>query len=244
MRVRLVLIVMISILLPLLLYSLIYNLIYPPRELSYSPKEKLTRREALKLALELFKKGEYIPATSPNFPPEVVGGIVIPLFRRFSLEDGIKIMELLTGKKPMIPKWIPKSLRYSAAFLPDSPGLPRALVIVCYDDKPISHFYGKEMIQVSIEIATHHGRVPGSEDLKRLVEKEQKSGKPAELLKIGEIYVYICKKARDLAPNGNVIRIPMTIFWDDTYCYTMCVRPPLTAEDLIRVVESMILERK
>jgi len=38
-------------------------------------------------------------------------------------------------------------------------------MIICYDDKPISHFYGKEM--------------------------EQKSGKPAELLKKRSMFIYV-----------------------------------------------------
>ena len=241
-RVRLVLIVMISILLPLLLYDLIYDLIYPPEELPHPSKERLTRRETFKLALELFKKGEYIPPISPSYPPGVIGP-ALPPFRKFSLEDGIKIVSLITGKEPMIPKWVPEDLKYSAAFLLDSP-LPRALVIVCYDDKPISHFHGKEMIQISMQISTHHGKVPDPEYLKRRVEEEQKRGKPVELLKIGEIYVRICKKARYLAPNGTTIRIPIATFWDDTYIYYVGVRPPLTVEDLIKVVESMILGRE
>ena len=187
---------------------------YPSRlgELKYSGKEE----------------GEIINV-EPRYP-EGVSGIPIPPFKRYSLLRGLEEFSKKYGRLPRLPAWLPQYIKYASVYM-------GPVAIFCFSDEPEKDFrFGKVIIEVS-----YASGEPSFQELREEVEDNPR----LKLLKIDDTWIILCEKAYvgdlDVEEKFGVETIPLAWFFRNGFYYSIAVNPPLTSQDLIKIIENMLI---
>jgi len=165
------------------------------------------------------KEGETIEI-EPDWSASVAAPYVPP-FERFSLARGIdEAIKRLNGKGPLLPTLLPEGIKYADVYVgPD--------VIICYSYGGAEDYRSGNM---GIEISPGPRRVPTPEELKPYLYPDQK------LIQIGDKWVVITDEAHDWERGELYI---LATFYCDNLRYSVWARPPLTSQDVIKVIENM-----
>ena len=160
--------------------------------------------------------------TTATVPP-------IPPFQRYSLGKGIEEAIRVFGKAPLLPKWLPESMKYAEVYI-------GPVVLICFSDRVVSDF---TFDNISIEV-TGDTNPPSVEELKKEELSWRTYGWNLKLIQVGDIWITFSEKA-SLGPYGDEIfgPSPLAIFWTGNLYYIMSAGSPLTPQDLIKIIESM-----
>lgn len=143
-------------------------------------------------------------------------GPMTPPFNRFSLARGIEEFKRIFGRPPLLPTLLPENIKYVDVYIGGS------VVIISFNDKEAESF---EESKISIEIS-YNPKPPSPDDLRKCLKEPDE-----KLLQIGDMWVWLKEKAWG--------QIPFALFFKDDLYYTIAAWPPITAQDLIKIIESM-----
>ena len=166
----------------------------------------------------------------PRYPKEIVSGIPIPPFKRYSIPKGLEVFLKIYGRLPRLPSWLPPYIKYASMYIG-----PEA--VFCFSEEPEKDF---RLGNVIIGVTRIYGE-PSPQELKSVVEDNPR----LKLLKIDDTWIILCEKAYigdlDVEEKFGVERTPLAWFFKDGFRYSIAVYPPLTTQDLIKIIESMLI---
>jgi len=167
------------------------------------------------------KEGETIEVR-PRFKG---AGIVIPPFKRYSLQRGLEEIAKKYRAVPKLPNWLPEGMAYAEVYIGPTD-------IICFSDRKIENFL---FANISFEIK-YGVPQPRLEDIKKTIDPNRK-----RLIQVRDIWVVLIPEAHSgyLDVEEAFDPSPFAYFWDDDFYYMVSARSPLTAQDLIKIIESM-----
>ena len=156
------------------------------------------------------------------------GSPPIPPFNRFSLARGIDEVTNRYKKTPLLPTRLPREMKFADVYIgPD--------VIICFSDRAVTDF---RWANISIEISPSSAASAtySPEQLRKALEETN-----GTLIQIGDIWVSMIERAHSGFPEVDEAfgPFPLAWFWKDGLYYVMGVTPPLTPQDLTKIIESM-----
>lgn len=154
-----------------------------------------------------------------------------PPFKRYSLVKGID--EIRTGwcEEPYLPTWLPRDIRYADVYI-------ASVAIIAFGDIEMEDFrYAKVVIQFVGPTLEPGVRRESIEDYRRMVEGSGDLGSVKKVIRVGDIWVDLAIDAP--VPEGPYERCHFASFWIEGNYYIVTVNPPLTPEDLLKIIESM-----
>jgi hypothetical protein len=147
-----------------------------------------------------------------------VGDFAIPSFNRFSMARGIDEALTRLGSVPMLPTLLPEDLIYADVYVgPD--------VIIAYSYTSTKDFTFSDM---GIEISPAPKKVPTPEEIRVYLKP------PLQLVQVGKIWVILNPEANIRGERGFY-----ACFCNENLYYQVSAKPPLTAEGLMKIIESM-----
>jgi len=167
------------------------------------------------------KEGETIEVR-PRFKG---AGIVIPPFKRYSLQRGLEEIAKKYGVMPKLPHWLPEGMTYAEVYIGPTD-------MICFSDRKVENF-----LFANITFEVKYGvPQPRLEDIKKTIDPDQK-----QLIQVRNIWVVLIPKAHSgyLDVEEAFGPSPFAYFWDDGFYYMVSARSPLTTQDLIKIIESM-----
>ncbi|MBS7634272.1 hypothetical protein KEJ34_02070 [Candidatus Bathyarchaeota archaeon] len=169
-------------------------------------------------------EGEIIEARVKT-PPGYFGSVPpLPPFKRYSLVTGIDLIVKQWKMSLLLPTWLPEGMKYADVYI-------GPVIIITFSYEKTEDFMGGEFgIQIKM------GNPPGTlDELNKTVEPSKREGdKYIELMKMGDIWAVVAKKR----PNTSFIMA--WFFYKGEYYYIVDVKsPPLTLQDLVKIIESM-----
>lgn len=152
------------------------------------------------------------PYPEPAYPP----------FSRFSLIRGINEAPKRLGSVPMLPTLLPEGMNYADVYIGPT-------VDICFSYKATQD---PRFADIVIEIS-RTGYVPSTEQ-----RKNSASTFPGfKLIQVGDTCVVINENAHDWDQGTTYI---LADFFYNNLHYVFSARPPLTTQDVIIMIESMI----
>jgi len=207
----------------ILIIVVIFSLLYFP-----SKHETLS---LLKLSWSGRVEGEIVTLVvrKLNFGIESLPGY--PPFERFSLVRGIEEIRSRWCEEPYLPTWLPEDIRYADVYI-------HSIAIIAFGDREMESFlYSKVTIQFVGPRLEPKERRENIEEYKRTVEGPGALGSIRKAIKVGDIWVDLAINAP--VPAGPYERCHFALFWIEGNYYIVTVKPPLTPEDLLKIIRSM-----
>ncbi|MCD6369759.1 MAG: hypothetical protein J7L38_08210 [Thermoproteales archaeon] len=172
------------------------------------------------------KEGEVVEI-NPKFP-KGVRGVFIPPFKRFSLAKGVEeILKIFNGNLPLFPRWLPERMKYASVFI-------GPVIVICFSDRfmvPEKEFM---FANVSIEVT----RMDAPPEMLLMAPHR------GRILKIDSTWVVLATNASTgFWEVENVLGerpLHLAYFIKDGFHYLVSIEKPLTPQDLLRIVESML----
>lgn len=158
---------------------------------------------------------------NPNWPA-IVGGLDIPSFNRFSLTGGVDEAAKKLGSVPMLPTLLPEGMTYADVYV-------GPVVIIAYSYRSTEDYTFADM---GIEISHAPYNVPTPEQIKSNLMP------PLQLIQIGDMSIILNPKA-----NVRDETVVYACFCYGDLYYQVGAKPPLTGEDLIKIIGSMKIPR-
>jgi len=160
-------------------------------------------------------------ATSPPYPP----------FKRYSLTSGIQAVLNEYGEVPLLPTWFPEEMKFADVYM-------GPVTIISFSDRKVSDFrFANITIQVKL-----YPNPPSLDELNKSVEYgKQQGNNDLNLVQIGDTWVVLSEKAGLGDPEVEAMFGPSPLAWffKDNYYYIICVKSPLTPQDMIKILESL-----
>jgi len=164
-------------------------------------------------------EGEMVQITPQS---EVVFGITMPTFKRYSLSTGLEEIQATFGKTPSTPKWLPEGMKYADVYISDS------VVVLTFSDKKTENFY-----DANVTIELHFSANPPSNEQLRAEYESTKQHDLPNSFELNGVYVNV------IIANDKVSS-SAAWFWKNGIYYIVGISPPLRSEDLTEIIKSII----
>lgn len=162
---------------------------------------------------------------------EMSAGPPYPSFERYSLDRGVREILRVYGRAPPLPTWLPEGMMYSEVYM-------GPVAIICFSAGKVSDF---RFANVTIQVAWDP-HLETLDDLRRAEESWKQQGwDDLKLVQIGETWVVMHERASLGDPEAEAMfgRSPVAWFWKDGFYCVVCVKSPLTPQDLTNIIEAM-----